>query len=121
MTSCLVVDPSKVARTVACRFLQALQIETTEAADGGEALAVCEATMPDSVLLDWTPPATDGMAFLTALRRLPGGDRPRVLMCSSRTDPDHIRQAMEAGADEYIMKPFDSEVIRSKFAQVGLL
>ena len=121
MTSCLIVDDSKVIRTVARRILEELQFETMEAADGQAALDACKAKMPDSVLLDWNMPVMDGMEFLRALRQLPGGDRPVVLFCTTENDLEHIQQAMEAGANEYIMKPFDSEIIQSKFAQVGLL
>jgi two-component system chemotaxis response regulator CheY len=62
-----------------------------------------------------------GIEFLRALRSLPGGEAPRVLFCTIENDLQHIQDAIKAGADEYIMKPFDSEIIQAKFAQVGLL
>ena len=92
-----------------------------EAADGSEALEVCKKNLPDGVLLDWNMPVMDGIEFLRALRALPGGDSPIVVFCTTENDMDHIQQAIEAGANEYIMKPFDSEIIQAKFAQVGLL
>ena len=77
--------------------------------------------MPDAILLDWNMPVMDGMEFLLQLRQLRGGDRPKVIFCSTENDTDHIAKAIRAGANEYIMKPFDSEIIRSKFAQLGLI
>jgi two-component system, chemotaxis family, chemotaxis protein CheY len=66
-------------------------------------------------------PVMDGLEFLRELRNLPGGDAPIVVFCTTENDIEHIQQAIEAGANEYIMKPFDSEIIQAKFAQVGLL
>jgi two-component system chemotaxis response regulator CheY len=117
MKSCLIVDDSKVIRMVARKILEELQFDTLEAADGKEALDSCSQKMPDAVLLDWNMPVMDGLEFLRELRRM----SPIVVFCTTENDLDHIRTAMEAGANEYIMKPFDSEIIQSKFAQVGLL
>ncbi len=121
MKTCLVVDDSKVIRMVAKKILQELGFEVIEAADGSEALEACKINFPDGVLLDWNMPVMDGIEFLRALRALPGGNSPIVVFCTSENDMDHIQQAIEAGANEYIMKPFDSEIIQAKFAQVGLL
>ena len=121
MKTCLVVDDSKVIRMVAKKILQELGFEVIEAADGSEALESCKINLPDSVLLDWNMPVMDGIEFLRALRALPGGNSPIVVFCTTENDMDHIQQAIEAGANEYIMKPFDSEIIKAKFAQVGLL
>ncbi len=121
MKTCLVVDDSKVIRLVARKILQELEFEIEEAADGSEALAVCKRKMPDGVLLDWNMPVMDGLEFLRALRATPGGDAPIVVFCTTENDMEHIQKAIEAGANEYIMKPFDSEIIQAKFAQVGLL
>ncbi len=121
MKTCLIVDDSKVIRMVARKILQELGFETEEAEDGQVALEICQQKMPEAVLLDWNMPVMNGMDFLNELRGLPSGDRPVVVFCSTENDMDHISQAIEAGASEYIMKPFDSEILESKFAQVGLL
>jgi two-component system chemotaxis response regulator CheY len=121
MKSCLIVDDSKVIRMVARKILQELDFETAEAADGKDALESCKAKMPDAVLLDWNMPVMSGIEFLRELRRLPGGDAPIVVFCTTENDIEHIQEAIEAGANEYIMKPFDSEIIQAKFSQVGLL
>ena len=119
--TCLIVDDSKVIRMVARKILQDLDFETEEAADGEEALDTCRRALPDAVLLDWNMPVKNGIEFLRALRALPGGDAPVVVFCTTENDIDHIQEAMDAGANEYIMKPFDQEIIGAKFAQVGLL
>ena len=77
--------------------------------------------MPDVVLLDWNMPVMSGIEFLRELRAIPDIDQPVVVFCTTENDMDHIQQAIEAGANEYIMKPFDSEIIESKFLQVGLI
>ena len=121
MKICLVVDDSRVVRKVARRILEGLDFEAAEAADGLEALAFCRAAMPDAVLLDWVMPVMDGLDFVRRLRQEPGGEGPVVVFCSSENDPERIATALDAGADEYIMKPFDGDIIEAKFAQAGLL
>ena len=120
MKTCLVVDDSRVIRKVARRILEGLHYECAEAADGAEALAYCRADMPDSVLLDWNMPVMDGLDFLKALRREPGGARPVVVFCSTETSAERITAALAAGADEYIMKPFDGDILESKFQEAEL-
>lgn len=121
MKSFLVVDDSRVIRNVARRILEALGFKVDEAADGQQALDACRRTMPDAILLDWNMPVMDGISFLRALRADPGGTTPVVLFCTTETEMTKIQQAIEAGANEYIMKPFDSEIVESKLLQVGLL
>ncbi len=121
MKYCLIVDDSKVIRMVARKILEELQFETDEAVDGKVALAACQRKMPDVILLDWNMPVLDGIDFLRELRGRPGGEAPKVIFCTIENDIEHIQEAIDAGANEYIMKPFDSEIIQAKFAQVGLL
>ena len=118
---CLVVDDSRVVRKVARRILEDLGFEVAEAGDGVEALAWVRTTMPDAVLLDWNMPAMNGLEFLRELRREPGGDAPRVVFCSVENDLDRIREALDEGANEYIMKPFDGDIVASKLALAGVL
>lgn len=121
MKSCLVVDDSKVVRMVARKILEELKFEIQEAADGQEALEVCNQCMPDAILLDWNMPIKNGIEFLRDLRATDGGGEPIVVFCTTENDMAHIREAMNAGANEYIMKPFDSDIIETKFTQIGLL
>ena len=121
MKSCLVVDDSAVIRKVARRILEDLDFTIEEAEDGKVALAKCRDSMPDAVLLDWNMPVMDGMQFLLALRKAEGGDKPKVVFCTTENDLDHIMKAIRSGANEYIMKPFTEEIIRDKFEEVGVL
>jgi two-component system chemotaxis response regulator CheY len=121
MKSCLIVDDSKVIRMVAKKIIQELGFEIFEAEDGQIALDSCIRKMPDAVLLDWNMPNMNGIDFLRELRKLPGGDAPIVVFCTTENDIEHIQEAISAGANEYIMKPFDSEIMQAKFSQVGLL
>ncbi|TBW37379.1 response regulator [Siculibacillus lacustris] len=121
MKNCLVVDDSSVIRKVARRILEDLAFETSEAEDGMKALDMCRKEMPSAILLDWNMPVMDGLEFLAQLRREPGGEKPKVVFCTTENDVAHIAKAMRAGADEYIMKPFDREIVEAKFAEVGLI
>jgi two-component system chemotaxis response regulator CheY len=118
--TCLVVDDSRVVRKVSRRILEDLGFEVAEASDGLEAMAWCRAVMPDAVLLDWRMPGMDGLEFLARLRAEPGGHGPKVVFCSVENEIEAIRQALDAGADEYIMKPFDSGIVAGKLAWLGL-
>ena len=117
MRRCLVVDDSRVIRKVARRILEDMRFEIEEAADGLEA----RRQMPDAILLDWTMPVMSGIDFLKQLRQEPGGDRPTVVFCTTENDVEKIAEALKAGADEYMMKPFDGDILQSKFAEAGLV
>ena len=121
MKYCLVVDDSSVIRKVARRILEGLEFEINEAEDGQQALEVCRARMPDAILLDWNMPRMDGYEFLRSLRRMSDGDRPKVVFCTTENDVAHIARALHAGANEYIMKPFDKDIVEAKFQEVGLI
>ena len=119
--TCLVVDDSRMIRRVASRILKELKFETQEAENGQDAIDRCRMDMPDAILLDWNMPVMDGLDFLKELRKEPAGKDPIVVFCTAERDVVKITQALEAGADEYVMKPFDSDIIESKFYQAGLL
>ena len=117
--TCLIVDDSRIIRKVARRIVEELGFEVDEAGDGAEALAYCATATPEVILLDWNMPVMDGLSFLRRLRALPNGDRPKVLFCTIETRPERIAEALAAGADDYVMKPFDGEILQSKLAEVG--
>jgi two-component system chemotaxis response regulator CheY len=121
MKRCLVIDDSSVIRKVARRILEGFGFTIVEAADGRQALEACTKEMPEAILLDWNMPVMDGYEFLRALRAMPHGDKPKVVFCTTENDLAHIARAMHAGADEYIMKPFDKEIVEAKFQEVGLI
>jgi two-component system chemotaxis response regulator CheY len=121
MKTCLVVDDSKVIRKVARHILEALHFNVEEAGDGREALDRCEAgNLPDVILLDWNMPVMSGMEFLRSLRGAALPNRPKVVFCTTENDVAHIRAAIDAGADEYMMKPFDRDTLESKLQLVGV-
>ena len=120
MKTCLIVDDSKVIRKVARHILETIGFDVDEAGDGQEALDRCRTDAPDVVLLDWNMPVMSGIEFLRALGREPGGPRPKVIFCTTENGVAHIRAAIDAGADEYVMKPFDRETLERKFALVGV-
>jgi two-component system chemotaxis response regulator CheY len=121
MKTCLVVDDSRVIRKVARRILEEMNFQIEEAADGAQALKACETQMPDAVLLDWNMPVMNGLEFLIELRKTDGGQAPVVVFCSTENDMQHISEAISAGANEYIMKPFDRDIMQAKFSEAGLV
>lgn len=121
MKKCLIVDDSRVIRKVARRIIEELDFECAEAADGAEALETCRNGMPDAVFLDWNMPVMNGLDFLKALRQESDGNQPKVVFCTTENDLEHITEALNAGADEYIMKPFDRDIVEAKFSEVGLI
>ena len=120
MTKVLVVDDSSVIRKVARRILESMRFEVSEAENGAIALDVCAGSMPDAIMVDWNMPVMDGYEFLRELRRSPGGAKPKVVFCTTENDIAHIARAIHAGADEYMMKPFDRQIVVSKFEEIGL-
>lgn len=121
MKTCLVVDDSKMIRRVAGRILKELEFKTDEAENGQEAMTQCRTQMPDAILLDWNMPVMDGLSFLKSLRAEPNGKKPVVVFCTAERSVEKITEALDAGANEYVMKPFDSDIIESKFFQAGLI
>ena len=121
MKTCLVVDDSKVVRMVARKILEELGFAVSEAEDGQVALDMSMQSMPDVVLLDWNMPVMSGIEYLRALRVTDEGKKPIVVFCTTENDMSHIQEGIAAGSKEYIMKPFDSDIIHSKFEQMGVL
>jgi two-component system chemotaxis response regulator CheY len=121
MKRCLIVDDSRIIRRVASKILYELGFEPEEAENGRQALDMVRQAMPAIAFVDADMPVMDGLAFLGELRKLPGGDKTVVLFCTAENDVQFIEQALDAGADEYIMKPFDSEIVRSKLTILGAL
>ncbi len=121
MKTCLIVDDSRIVRKVAGGILLKFGFSIAEAEDGAQALSYCEAQLPDVILLDWYMPVMNGIEFIGRLRALPNGNKPVVIFCTTENEMKYITQALAAGANEYVMKPFDAEILTSKLAQVGIL
>lgn len=121
MKSCLIVDDSRVVRKVAARIAADFGFNCQEAEDGDQAYAMCQAQMPDAIILDWNMPVMSGLEFLEKLRGMKDGEHPKVIFCTTENDVNHVQRALRAGANEYVMKPFDSEILQNKFVQIGFL
>jgi two-component system chemotaxis response regulator CheY len=121
MSYCLIVDDSRVIRKISREIVEGLDFRVAEAENGEAGLLACRAEMPDVILLDWNMPVMDGYSFLQHLRGMPGGAAPKVVFCTTENDLSFISRALEAGADEYIMKPFDKDILTAKFQELGVL
>jgi two-component system chemotaxis response regulator CheY len=119
--TCLVVDDSKVVRKLERRIMEELGFVVSEAEDGKHAEAHCQQEMPKLILLDWHMPVMNGLEFLKVLRAMPNGTTPKVVFCTTESEMNNIVQALSSGADEYVMKPFDADIIRGKLQQIGIL
>jgi two-component system chemotaxis response regulator CheY len=120
MKHCLVVDDSRVIRTVARRIMEELQYSVEEAEDGMTALRAVREKMPDLIFLDWNLPTMKGVEFVKSVRGQQEGGHPVILFCTTESDPAEIASAMAAGANEYVMKPFDGDGVRAKLADIGV-
>ncbi|HYC26068.1 MAG TPA: response regulator [Roseiarcus sp.] len=120
MKQVLVVDDSPVIRKTARRILEGMQLQTSEAVDGEQALNACSFLMPDAIIVDWSMPVVDGFEFIKQLRRMPGGEKPKVLFCTSEYDVAQIARALHSGADDILLKPFDKDIVKAKFDEIGL-
>jgi two-component system chemotaxis response regulator CheY len=121
MKLCLIIDDSPIVRKIARRILEAMNFAVEEAEDGAGAIELCRRKMPDIVLIDWNMPGNTALDFLRQLRREPGGETPIVVFSTSENDVALVTEAVNAGTNEYIMKPFDGSVIQNKFADMGLV
>ncbi|MBL8713748.1 MAG: response regulator [Alphaproteobacteria bacterium] len=121
MKTCLIVDDSSIVRRLASKLLEEIGFECTEAENGQLALDACKVKMPDVMLLDWNMPVMNGIDCMKNLRAFPGGDDIKIIFCSTHDEMGQIQEALQAGADEYIMKPFDRDILKTKFRQVGVL
>ncbi|HLW90237.1 MAG TPA: response regulator [Roseiarcus sp.] len=120
MKQVLVIDDSPVIRKTARRILEGMQFQTSEAMDGAQALSACSFLMPDAIIVDWSMPVLDGFEFIKRLRRMPGGEKPKVLFCTSEYDVAQIARAMHSGADDVLLKPFDKDIVKTKFEEIGV-
>jgi two-component system chemotaxis response regulator CheY len=122
MRICLIVDDSAVVRKVARRILEDLDFGVVEAESGERALEVCRAAMPDLVLLDWQMAGMTSVEFIAALKNQVGENvMPKVVFCTTENDIAQLAKAMRAGADDYLLKPFDRDIVEAKLQEIGLV
>ena len=122
MSKALVVDDSKTIRMIMRRILIELGYEVCEAANGIEALKVVEADKTELalVLADWNMPEMNGLDLLKRLRQDPDLATLKVIMVTTETEIEHMASALNAGANEYVMKPFTSDILKEKLELVGM-
>ena len=117
---CLVVDDSATIRRVMSAMLREFGYVISEAPTGLQAVEQCKTDPPGLIFLDWNMPVMDGITCLRALRAMPMEPRPTIVLCTTENSLSKIHEALSAGADEYIMKPFDREILHDKLVQLGL-
>ncbi|MHC4819027.1 MAG: response regulator [Planctomycetota bacterium] len=117
----LVVDDARTVRVILRRILEEMGFEAIEADNGRDALTwLAEGLPTDVVLVDWDMPVMSGIAFVHAVRANPEYRHLRIVMVTKETRLHNVKEALEAGADEYIMKPFTKDVVREKLELLGL-
>ena len=118
---CLIADDSRIIRMVLAKILSNLGFGVEEAEDGDEVIEKCLKTEPDLIIMDWWLPVSDGIDVLYKIRDDKNIRQPRIVFCSSNSEPEKIAEALDGGADDYLMKPFDEEIIKAKLVILGLV
>ena len=122
MRKLLIVDDSRFIRLAVRRIVESLGFAADEVENGQQALDYLQkSTPPDGILLDVMMPVMDGLTFLRAVRQDPRFRQLIIVVCTTRSAMEEIQAAVEAGANEYIMKPFTDEILADKLRQVGIL
>ncbi len=122
MAHAMVVDDSRAVRRIISNTLADLGFEVSEAENGRDALeSLRSAAGPVSLILtDWNMPEMNGLDFLKEVRRQSAYDQVPVIMVTTETEIEHMAMAMEAGANEYVMKPFTREILTDKLRLAGV-
>ena len=123
MAKAMVVDDSKAIRMILSKTLAEVGYEVCEASNGREALAVFEREKASIslVLVDWNMPQMDGLEFVKQLRSDPRHSSVVLMMVTTETEVEQMVRALEAGANEYVMKPFTKEIIADKLRLLGVV
>ncbi len=121
MAKCLIADDSKIIRLLLSKIMSNLGFSVIEAEDGEDVVELTQTQEPDLVIMDWNLPMMDGIDALYKIREMRLDKTPKVIFCSASADMDKINQAIEGGADDYIIKPFDEDIIAVKLTILGLL
>ena len=117
----LIVDDSRTMRTILGRIVAGLGFEVAQAGDGKQALAaLAGGPLPDLILADWNMPEMTGYELVRALRAVPAYAAIKIVMVTTETEASQIALALDAGANEYVMKPFTPDIILDKLRMLGL-
>lgn len=123
MPKAMIIDDSKAIRMILSKTLEEAGFEVCQAANGEEALSVLERENGaiSLALVDWNMPRMNGLEFVRRLRSDPRYASVRLMMVTTETEAEQMMQALEAGANEYVMKPFTKEIIADKLRLLGAL
>ncbi len=117
----IVIDDSRATRTILKRTLTAQGFEVFEAGDGRQAIDELEKTGPlDLALVDWNMPVMTGYEFIVEIRGRPQFASMSIMMVTTESETSQVQLALDAGANEYIMKPFTDDVLKEKLMLLGL-
>ncbi len=121
MQTCLIADDSKIMRMLLSKIMENFGYTVTEADDGEDLLEQCAKNMPDVIISDWNLPLIDGIDILYKIRADKKIKQPYFIFCSYIKDPEIIKQAIKGGADDFIMRPFDEDIIASKLKIIKIM
>ena len=121
MASCIVADDSKIMRMLLTKIMENFGYVVSEAEDGEDLLEQCAKEMPDLIVCDWNMPLIEGIDLLLKIRTDKKVKQPVFIFCSYIKDAEVIKQALNAGADDFIMRPFDEDIIASKLKVIRVL
>ncbi len=121
MPSCLIADDSKIMRMLLAKIMENFGYTVIEAEDGEDLMQQCEKDMPDLIISDWNLPLVDGIDVLYKIRTDKKNKQPVFFFCSYLKNTEVITQAMDGGADDFIMRPFDEDIIASKLKIIKIL
>lgn len=117
----LVIDDSQAIRLIVGRMLLELDMEVADAANGRLALELLDGGLePDVVFVDWNMPEMTGIEFVVAVRQAPYSSTARIVMVTTETDLPRVKEALDTGVDEYVMKPFTKDSILEKLQLLGI-
>lgn len=120
MNRALVVDDSRAMRLIVSRTVRGLGFDVIEAADGAQALARLGETAVQLALVDWNMPGMNGLELVKSIRAQPSQGELRIVMITTENELAAVQAALDAGADEFLMKPFTAESLRDKLTLVGI-
>ncbi|MCQ2740985.1 MAG: response regulator [Alphaproteobacteria bacterium] len=121
MPTCLIADDSKMMRMLLSKIMSNFGYQVSEAENGEDLVRQCTQKMPDLIISDWELPLIDGIDVLLKIRSTPKIKQPVFIFCSYQKNPEIISQALAAKADDFIMRPFDEEIIASKLKIIKVL
>lgn len=121
MQTCLIADDSKIMRMLLSKIMENFGYTVTEADDGEDLLEQCAKNIPDVIISDWNLPLIDGIDILYKIRSDKKITQPYFIFCSYIKDPEIIKQAIKGGADDFIMRPFDEDIIASKLKIIKIM